>query len=75
VELDRADIAMFKFILESCDNLAYFSVLDKYRAMIRLSFAPEARKTVERLIESLKDVVGIRTWFHIPHPNESSFAP
>lgn len=75
VELARADIALFKFILESCDNLAYLSVLDKYRAMIRLTFAPEARETVERLLESLEGVVGIRAWFPIPHTEEPTFAP
>jgi hypothetical protein len=75
VELARADIALFKFILESCDNLAYLSVLDKYRAMIRLTFAPEARKTVESLLESLNGVLDLRACFHIPHKDEPSFAP
>ncbi len=66
VEVARADIALFKFILESCDNLAYLSVLDKYRALVRLTFAPETRETVEKLLASLQNTVEIRAWFRIP---------
>ncbi len=66
VELPRADIALFKFILEACDNLAYFSVLDKYRALIRLTFARETRKAVEECLASVASTVTIRRCFSLP---------
>ncbi len=65
VELPRADIALFKFILEACDNLAYFSVLDKYRAVIRLTFARETRKAVEECLASAASTVTIRRCYYI----------
>ena len=66
VELARTDIALFKFILESCDNLAYLSVLDKYRALVRITFAEDMRETVISLMQSMEDTVTIRHCFSIP---------
>jgi len=42
VQLDRKDMAVFKFFLESWDNLAYMSVVDKYRAVVQLVYAPDS---------------------------------
>jgi hypothetical protein len=66
VELARTDIALFKFILESCDNLAYLSVLDKYRALVRITFAHDMRETVLLLVQSMEDTVTIHRCFSIP---------
>ncbi len=65
VEIARSDIALFKFILESCDNLAYLSVLDKYRALVRLTYSPETRPIVEDLLPSLQATLTIRAWFSL----------
>jgi uncharacterized protein YciU (UPF0263 family) len=43
VRLDPADIARFRFQMEACDNLALFTMVDKYRAVVRVIFAPNAR--------------------------------
>jgi hypothetical protein len=36
VQLMRKDIALFKFLLESRDNLAYLTVIDKYKAVVQV---------------------------------------
>lgn len=36
VQIERKDIALFKFLLESRDNLAYLTVIDKYRAVVQV---------------------------------------
>ncbi|RQD63153.1 MAG: DUF4911 domain-containing protein [Desulfonatronovibrio sp. MSAO_Bac4] len=36
VQIKRKDIALFKFLLESRDNLAYLTVIDKYRAVVQV---------------------------------------
>ncbi len=45
VQLNRKDIALFKFLLESRDNLAYLTVIDKYKAVVQVvcgyGFEPE----------------------------------
>lgn len=48
-----AEIALFKAIIESYDNLATLRTEDPLRHHLKLYFAPEAREAVERLIEAL----------------------
>jgi hypothetical protein len=38
VQLKRKDIAFFKFLLESRDNLAYLTVIDKYKAVVQVVY-------------------------------------
>ena len=38
IELARQDIARFRFLLEAHDNLALFSVLDRFRAVGKVFF-------------------------------------
>lgn len=46
LRLAPADIALFKFILEGYDNLAYLTVIDKFEAVVRLVFSPDQRDEV-----------------------------
>ncbi len=50
VQLKRSDIALFKFLLESVDNLAYMSVVDKYRAVVQLVCAPEGETGLDEFL-------------------------
>lgn len=43
IRLARKDIAVFKFLLESRDNLAYLSIIDKHAAVLQIRYAPDAR--------------------------------
>lgn len=38
IRLNRKDIALFKFLLEARDNLAYLTVIDKYRAVVQVVY-------------------------------------
>ncbi|WP_462325183.1 DUF4911 domain-containing protein [Desulfoplanes sp.] len=71
VHIARSDIALFKFILESWDNLAYLSVLDKYRAMVRITFAPDSRQTVTALLHELGTELGIQGVIDMPGPHRN----
>jgi len=44
-EVPRNQIALYRFLLEGYDNLAVMSVVDRYRAVIKLRFMPDAEKT------------------------------
>jgi hypothetical protein len=46
----RNQIALYRFLLEGYDNLAIMSVVDRYRAVIRLRFLPDAEKTLRGLL-------------------------
>ena len=60
VRLQRRDIAYVRFILESYDNLALISVLDKYEAVAQLTFSPQQRGEVFELLEALGREIGLR---------------
>lgn len=51
-EVPRSEIALYRFLLEGYDNLAIMSVVDRYRAVIKLRFTPDAQKTLRALLAS-----------------------
>jgi hypothetical protein len=51
-EVPRNQIALYRFLLEGYDNLAVMSVIDRYRAVIRLRFLPDAERTLRGLLLS-----------------------
>ncbi len=53
IELARQDIARFRFLLEAHDNLALFSVLDRFRAVGKVFFAPQQEQDVRRALAAL----------------------
>ena len=57
IELARHDIARFRFLLEAYDNLAIFSILDRFRAVGRVFFSPSQEEHVRQaLIEIASSV-------------------
>lgn len=51
-EVPRGEIALYRFLLEGYDNLAVMSVVDRYRAVIKLRCSPDAHKELRALIVS-----------------------
>ena len=51
-EVPRGEIALYRFLLEGYDNLAVMSVVDRYRAVIKLRCSPDAQKELRALIVS-----------------------
>ena len=51
-EVPRNQIALYRFLLEGYDNLAVMSVVDRYRAVIKLRFLPDAEKTLRGLLHA-----------------------
>lgn len=49
-EIPRQRIAVFRFLIEAYDNLAVMSVVDRYRAVIKLRFLPDAEATLRGLL-------------------------
>lgn len=46
VRMEAKRIAMFRFLLEAFENLAYFTVLERRPALLKVSFAPGSRAEV-----------------------------
>lgn len=51
-EVPRYEIALYRFLLEGYDNLAIMSVVDRYRAVIKLRCTPDAQRTLRELLTS-----------------------
>lgn len=57
VRLRPQDMALFKFILEGHDNLAYLSVVDKHSAVCRLVHSPGQEREVREWLEAMRTQV------------------
>lgn len=55
--LDPRQVGLFRFLLEAHDNLAYFTVLDKRRALLALIFAPGQRRAVDAALAAIGQAV------------------
>ena len=51
-EIPRNCIARFRFLLEGYDNLAVMSVVDRFRAVVKLRFTPDAEQILRKLMEA-----------------------
>lgn len=51
LRLEPQNLVLVKFILEAIDNLVIMSVVDRYAAVIRLSFPPSLGADVEIIIQ------------------------
>jgi hypothetical protein len=53
VRLLARHVALLKFLLEAEDNLALPTVVDRFAAVVRLQFCPEAARRVEGFVQDL----------------------
>jgi len=70
VRVPRSEIAYFKFVLESYDNLAFMSVLDRFEALLCLTYSPDQETELVDLIQRLAremDIRKIPAPIHDPH--------
>lgn len=51
-QIPRQDIARYRFLLEGYDNLAIMSVIDRFRAVVRIRFLPDAEPLLRQLFTS-----------------------
>ncbi|WP_051564525.1 DUF4911 domain-containing protein [Desulfovermiculus halophilus] len=70
IRIPRREIAFFKFMLEGEHNLALMTVVDRFEAAIRLSFAPGQLQEVEDFVRRMEDEMHVE---RLPVPG-SSFA-
>ena len=65
IRVPRMEIAYFKFVLESYDNLAFMSVLDRFEALLCLTYSPDQEAELVDLIHRLAREIDI---WKIPVP-------
>lgn len=57
LKLVAEDVAMFRFALESYENVAMFTVLERDPALIKLYFYEGSRKTVLKILNEIKRTI------------------
>jgi len=66
VRLAPRDVAMFRFLLEAYDNLAYFTVLDAGETLLSVVCSPHQEDAVRRALEDMGEQLPLR---YEPWPN------
>lgn len=65
LRLPAAGTALFRFLLEARENVAYFTVIDRREALIKVIFSPHMREVV---LETLQDMQRSLTLEMVPLP-------
>ena len=55
--LARADIALFRFLLEGYDNLGYMTVVDPWSAVLRVVFSPHQEALMRMTLADMRRTV------------------
>lgn len=59
LKIKRNDIAFFKLLLESYDNLAYMTVVDKWESVIQLNFLIPDQERVEEFLQNMSQEISL----------------
>ncbi len=62
VEIPASEVGMFRFLLEAYDNLALFTVLDKYKAILKVFYSPHQEKEVHERLKDMQSLVDFRVF-------------
>ena len=57
IRLQPSDVAMFRFLLEAEENLAYMSTVDRWACVLRVIFSPHQAKAVRLYLASMRDLI------------------
>lgn len=55
-------VNLLRFLLEAEGHLALFTILDKYAATLRLSFAPGQRREVKAFLARAREIVPVTVY-------------
>lgn len=65
VRLPACHTALFRFLLEARENLAYFTVLDRREALLKVVFSPHMRPMVLLALEDMQRSLPLEI-LHLP---------
>lgn len=71
VRLAPADVAMFRFLLEAEDNLAYMSTVDRWTSVLQVTFSPHQADAVRACLDSIRT----RIPFDLAYVPDAAYCP
>ena len=67
LRIQRQDIALLKFVIESYEGIGIVRTIDRKRATVVVLAMPDLRQQVRAVLESLREHMD---WYEIPPPAE-----
>ena len=68
LRLPARQIALFRFLLEAWENVAYFSVLDRREALIKVVFSPHMAEALRHVLADIARSVTLEPLPPLPEP-------
>lgn len=62
-------VGMFRYLLEAEDNLGYMSVVNKYDAILSISFSPHQEREIRVFLQGMQETIPF-TLFELPDVDE-----
>ncbi len=57
LRLQARDVALFRFLLEAEDNLGYMSVLNRWQALLKVTFSPHQARQMRVCLETMREML------------------
>ncbi|CCO23326.1 DUF4911 domain-containing protein [Maridesulfovibrio hydrothermalis] len=67
IQIAPSDIAIFRFLMEAMDNLALFTVTDRFKGILLLRFSPHQKREFFEFMDGLKEEIDIT---YLPNPDK-----
>ncbi len=57
IKIAPSEVGMFRFLLEAYENLALFTVLDKFQAILKVFYSPHQEKEALERLEDMQSII------------------
>ncbi len=65
LQLEPAKVGMFRFLLEAYEHIAYFSVINKQKAVLKIVYSPHREKVTLAMLAEIGESLEIK---YLPWP-------
>lgn len=60
IEIIPSEVGMFRFLLEAYDNIALFTVLDKYKAVLKVFYSIDQGQEVLERLQDMQSILSFQ---------------
>lgn len=65
IQMAPSDIAIFRFLMEAVENLALFTVTDRFKGILMIRYSPHQEREFREFMDGLKEEIDIK---YLPNP-------
>ncbi len=67
VQISPSQVGMFRFLLEAYGHVAYFSVINKYKALLKIVFSPHMEQATHTALQEISQSLNMKV---LPWPSK-----